>query len=109
MESAPDRLILATTQLQMTDETIREHGITADDLGPAAAYLNALADHGYQLVSLALRAVDAAGQTHPIRRAPHGTAVQAPLNHIHGLLDAVLYFAGEAEQAARAISSDDTT
>lgn len=80
-ETTADRLTIAATQLDITTDRIFQGGVTADDLGPVAAYLTTLTEHGYQIASLALHAIDSTDPQHPIHDTPHGTNAQSAISH----------------------------
>jgi hypothetical protein len=65
-------------QLGTTTDRTTQRSVTTEDLGPVAAYLIALAGHGYRITSLALRTAENTDPDHPIGDVPHGANVQAP-------------------------------
>lgn len=106
-ETAADRMAIAAEQLHHTSSTLLEHGITTADLQQAAAYLYALAEHGYQVAALAQQAIENTGPEHPLRDLPHGADAQLAIGHAKSLYDAEIHFAGDAERAIRqAMGSD---
>jgi hypothetical protein len=107
-ETTTDRLTIAATQLDITTDRIFQGGVTTDDLAPVAAYLTTLAEHGFQIASLALHAIDSADPQHPIHDTPHGNSAQSAISHAKALLDAGIHFACHAEHNIHAMHPDDT-
>ena len=102
-----DVLALAGDQLHLTAERLQRTGVTVNDLREFNRYLDALADHGQALCFRFLRAIDETEENHPVRTVPHGTDLQADLDHARSLLNAVMHFALEAQRSLTALTQGD--
>jgi hypothetical protein len=93
-------LTLATEQLRVTQERINKAGVTADNLAEIGDYIVAIGEHGYHLLALALKAVDAADRYHPVSDSMPGLDAQADLAHASAMSQALIHFGFEIRQAA---------
>lgn len=98
-----DRLTLAAEQLEFTSEQVRD--LNADDVAAVAAYLLPLAEHGYRVCELALRAIDDTHPGHPTRDAGYGMDMQAALGHTSDLFSVLTHFAYDAQEAADGLTT----
>ena len=104
--SPADRLILAAEQLELTSDLVC--GMTADDVAAVAAYLLPLAEHGYRVCELSLKAIDDTHPDHPTRDAGRGTDLQAALGHASDLFSVLIHFAYDAGEAADGLATGAT-
>jgi hypothetical protein len=95
-----DRLAIATEQLDVTTATVQSEGIAVDELVLVVEYVHALAEHGFEMVKLIERAIEAEPE-HPARDAPE---VHTSFGHAAPLFDVVMHLAGVAARALSAAS-----
>jgi hypothetical protein len=107
IESLAGRLAIAAEQMHVTDERIKQPGVTADDMQAIGKYLEELAEHGHHLCALALSAVERADPEHPVRGEGDGTDLQAAVLHASAMFGAAIHFAHEAQEAADAMTEGD--
>ena len=83
-------------QLEIVSTRLRHGGVAADDLYEIANYLETIAEHGHQICSLALEAIDRTPPEHPAR----GGDLEAALGHSRDMFTAAIHFACEAAGSA---------
>lgn len=81
-----------TGRLGQLSERIRNVAVTADDLGLIAEYLAVLAEHGHTVATRALRTIDDAPPSHPVRSTDDGGDAQVYLDHAGELFQAIETF-----------------